>query len=125
MVGFTYEDRVRAYDQTTAWFVTWFGISGIGNTFRNEVKVPFLREVLMYPFLVFASFVTVFFAPAKLLYTFLKLLFGRSSFKEYFIDNWNTMLSVSDAFWMTFVSPIDAFVNVFLLLPLDCILWLL
>ena len=125
MVGFNYEDRVRAYDQTTPWYVTWLGISGIGHTFRDEPKVPFLREVLMYPFLVFASIVTVIFAPAKLLYIFMKFIMFRSSFKEFFVDNWNALLSVADAFWMTFLSPIDAFVNFFLLLPLDIFLWVL
>ena len=78
----------------------------------------------MYPILAFASFVTIFFAPAKLLYNIVGLLTFQRTFMNYFIDNWNAFLSIFDALYMMFLSPIDVFVNFFLLLPLDIAVYL-
>lgn len=125
LIGFNWDERVRAYNSTTTWFVKWVGLSGFGGDLRNDPDVPILREILMYPFLVFASFITVVFAPAKLLYIVLKLIMFRSTFRDLFVDGWNTLVSVSDAFYMTFLSPIDVFIDFFLLLPFDVFLWVL
>lgn len=78
----------------------------------------------MYPILVFASFLTIFFAPAKLLYNLVGLVTFSMTFTDFFVDNWNAILSSFDALYMTFLSPIDAFVNLFALLPLDIAVYL-
>ena len=120
-LGWDYEDRIRAYDHTINYNITWIGISGFGVVTDD---IPFFRELLMYPVLVFASALLVFFTPAKLFYTLIGLLTFKISLWGYFAENWNTFVSVIDSFYMVFLSPWGILVDFFLLLPLDVIIWM-
>jgi hypothetical protein len=121
---FDFDDKVRVYEHTLPFYATWAGLSGFGVDLTESTKIPFFKELLMYPMLVFVSFVVVFFTPARLLYTFLELISFNSSLTDYTIDNWNTFLSFFDAFYMVFLSPFDIFVRLLVLLPID-IVWYL
>ena len=122
--GFNWDERRRAYWSLIDWYVSWIGVSGFGKTYRDEPEVPFWREFLMYPLLLFASISVVILAPIKNLSTFLKLFFWRITLGEFFTEGWNTFVSVLDAFYMAFLSPFDVLINIFLLLPIDIFLWL-
>jgi hypothetical protein len=123
-IGFNYDDRVVAWEHTVEYFPLWFGFSGLGGFVRNEPKVPFWREFLMYPLLFLASFVVVIFSPFKYLDTFFRLFFFKMNLWEYITELWNIGISILDAFYMAFLSPVDIIINFFILLPLD-IVWYL
>jgi hypothetical protein len=121
--NFDWDDRVRAYDSTIPYFVFWTGLSGIGVDDGENVSV--IKQIFMYPALVFAAFWVVTLTPAKLLYTFLGLSFGKATVRDYTIDNWNTFISFFDAIYMVFFNPFRIIIDVLLLLPIDIILYLI
>lgn len=123
-LGFNWEERVRAYEHMVTYFVQWAGISGIGVENADASKIPFFKELLMYPVLCFAAFSVVLLTPMKLFYNLMKFItFSYNTFWGWFVDNWNTAISLLDAFYMVFLSPFDVLFDFFILLPIDIIWW--